>query len=258
MARPIAALGAITIFDSSAASSYHALQASLTKRFRRGWQMTAAYTWSHAIDDVSDVFDLAGAFNLPQDDRDLRAELGDANFDIRHRFAYSVIANAPYLSRFNDAHGAKGFLLGGWQFAAITIYQTGQPFTVNTSFDVNGDGNLTDRLNSLAGLATVDDRRQRLNLTSAPTALLAPQGANGQVGRNIFRASGVANTDVTFIKNFRVIEGQTLTFRAELFNVWNRANFNIPVRVLEAPGFGSSTSTVLTPRQVQIALKYLF
>src|SRR5262249_11503332 len=69
MSRPIAALGAITIFDSSAASSYHALQAGLTKRFRRGWQMTAAYTWSHAIDDVSDVFDLAGAFNLPHADR---------------------------------------------------------------------------------------------------------------------------------------------------------------------------------------------
>ena len=185
MSRPIAALGAFTIFDSSAASSYHALQASLTKRFRRGWQMTAAYSWSHAIDDVSDVFDLAGAFNLSQDDRNLRAERGDANFDIRHRFAYSVIANAPYLSRFNDAHGAKGFWLGGWQFAAIAIYQTGQPFTVNTSFDVNGDGNLTDRLNSLVGLAPVDDRQRRLNLTVSPTALLASQGANGQVGRNI-------------------------------------------------------------------------
>lgn len=258
LARPIAALGAITIFDSSAASSYHALQAGVTKRFTHGWQMTAAYTWAHAIDDVSDVFDLAGAFNLPQDDRDLRAERGDANFDIRHRFVYSVIANAPFLSRFNDAQGAKGFWLGGWQFAAIATYQTGQPFTVNTSFDVNGDGNLTDRLNTLGGLALVDDRRQRLNLTVSPTALLASQGRNGQVGRNIFRAAGIANTDFTLIKNFPVREGQTLTLRAELFNLWNRAHFSVPVRILDAPGFGSAANTVLTPRQLQIALKYLF
>ncbi len=256
--RPIAALGAFTVFDSSAASSYHALQVAATKRFTRGWQMTAAYTWSHAIDDVSDVFDLAGAFNLPQDDRDLRAERGDANFDIRHRFAYSIVADAPFLRRFNDEQGAKGFLLAGWQLASILSFQTGQPFTVNTGFDVNGDGNLTDRLNALNGLIPTDDRRQRLSLTVSPTALLATQGRNGQVGRNIFRASGVVNTDLTLIKNFRVSEGQTLTLRAEFFNLWNRAHFGIPVRILEAPGFGGAASIALPPRQIQIALKYLF
>src|SRR5205814_3324378 len=83
--RPIPALGAFTIFDSSAASNYHSLQASVTKRFSGGRQMTVAYTWSHAIDDVSDVFDIAGAFALPQDGRNVRAERGNANFDIRHR-----------------------------------------------------------------------------------------------------------------------------------------------------------------------------
>jgi hypothetical protein len=256
--RPIAALGAYQVFDSSATSSYHALQVGVTKRFSRGWQMTAAYAWSHALDDVSDVFDLAGAFTLPQDDRNLRLERGHANFDIRHRFIYSTIANVPFLSRFNNARGAVGVLFGNWQFASISTYQTGQPFTVNTSFDVNGDGNLTDRIHNTGGLTVIDERQQKLSFTGNPTTLFAAIGQNGAVGRNTFRASGVAKTDFTLIRNFRVRENQSLVFRAEAFNLWNRTHFGVPVRILEAPAFGRSVSTALPARQIQLALKYLF
>jgi len=258
LSRPIATLGAFTIFDSSASSIYHALQASVTKRFSGGRQLTAGYTWSHAIDDVSDVFDLAGAFSLPQDDSNLRAERGNANFDVRHRFVWSSLSNVPFISRFNDARGFKGAVLGGWQIASISTYQTGQPFTVNTSFDVNGDGNLTDRINTVSGLSVIDSRQQKLALTTSPTALLAPIGQNGRVGRNTFRASGIVNTDFTLIKNFRVREGHTLVFRAEAFNLMNRTHFGIPVRILEAPSFGRSVNTSLPARQVQFALKYVF
>lgn len=256
--RPNPNLGAYTIFDSSAASTYHSLQTTLTKRFAQGYQLTAAYTWSHALDDVSDVFDVAGAFALAQDDRVLRAERASANFDIRHRFALSLVGNLPLLERFNDNRGARGFLLGGWQFASLLTFQTGQPFTVNTSFDVNTDGNLTDRPDTLTGLTMVDDRRVKLNLNAAPTSLLAALGQNGRIGRNTFRASGVARTDLAVVKNFRLRGGHFLVFRAEAFNAWNRTHFGIPVRVLEAPSFGRAVDTLLNPRQIQFALKYVF
>jgi len=256
--RPNAALGAYTVFDSSAASTYHSLQLSGTKRFTKGYQLTAAYTWSHAIDDVSDVFDTAGASVLPQDDRALQAERGNASFDIRHRFTLSAIGNLPFMGRFNDSNGAKKLLLGGWQYASFWTYQTGQPFTVNTSYDVNLDGNLTDRLNTLNGLTIVDSGRERLRLAGTSTALLAPLGKNGSVGRNTFRASGVAKTDLTIIKNFQLRAGQVLVFRTEAFDLFNRTHFAIPVRVLEAPSFGQSVDTLINPRQIQFALKYVF
>jgi hypothetical protein len=256
--RPIAELGAFTTFDSSAASNYHSLQASLTKRYSKGFQFTAAYTWSHAIDDVSDVFDLAGAFVLPQDDRNLRAERASANFDVRHRFVWSAVANVPLLHYFNHAKGAAGFLFGGWQFAALSTYQTGQPFTVNTSYDINLDGNLTDRPNGLNGLQIFDERQRRLALTGTATSLLAPLGQNGRVGRNTFRAAGVAKTDLAVFKNFRFRNEQSLLFRVEVFNLWNRTHFAIPVRVLEAPSFGRSADTLFNARQIQFALKYVF
>ncbi len=256
--RPIAELGAFTLFDSSAASNYHSLQASVTKRYSRGHQFTAAYTLSHAIDDVSDVFDVAGAFVLPQDDRNLRAERADANFDVRHRFVWSAVSNVPLLGRFNNKKGAAGFLLGNWQFASLTTYQTGQPFTVNTSYDINLDGNLTDRLNTLNGLQILDERQRRLALTGTATSLLAPLGRNGSVGRNTFRAAGVAKTDLAVFKNIKFRNEQSLLFRVEVFNLWNRTHFAIPVRVLEAPSFGSSVDTLFNPRQIQFALKYVF
>ncbi len=256
--RPNPNLGAFTIFDSSAGSTYHSFQTAVTKRFSKGYQLTAAYTWSHAIDDVSDVFDLAGAFTLPQNDSGLRFERGNANFDVRHRFAFSAIGNLPYLSRFNNARGAKGFFLGDWQFAMIANIQTGQPYTVNTSFDINLDGNLTDRIDTLEGLQPVDERQQKLVLTTSPVNLLAPLGSDGRIGRNTFRASGVAKTDLTLIKNFRIKAGQFIVFRAEAFNVFNRTHFAIPVRILEAPSFGKSVDTLINPRQIQFALKYVF
>src|SRR5262249_41133977 len=113
--RPNPLLGAYTIFDSSASSIYHSFQATVTKRFSQGYQFGAAYTWSHAIDDVSDVFDVAGSFVLPQDDRALAQERASANFDIRHRFTINSTGNLPILHRFNNNKGAAGFALGGWQ-----------------------------------------------------------------------------------------------------------------------------------------------
>lgn len=256
--RPNPNLGAYTIFDSSAASTYHSLQSTLIRQFSRGFQMTAAYTWSHAIDDVSDIFDVAGASALPQDDRQLRLERGDAGFDIRQRLAVSIVGSIPLLSRFDRQRGLGGLLFGGWQWSAISTIQTGQPFTVNTSYDVNLDGNLTDRLDSLAGLKVVGDGATILRLTESPLNLLASLGENGRVGRNTFRAPGVFRTDFSLNRNIQIRAGHVLTLRFEAFNLWNRTHFGIPVRVLEAPSFGRSVNTLVSPRQIQFALKYTF
>ncbi len=256
--RPNPGLGSYTIFDSSSSSTYHSLQASLTRRMSRGYQVGVSYTWSHAIDDVSDVFDVAGASSLPQDDRNLRLERGSAGFDVRHRLTLSLIGNLPLLSRFNDSSGPAGLLLGGWQWASIVTAQSGQPFTINSSYDVNLDGNLTDRLDTTAGITEVNNGRNILSLNVSPLSLLAGLGQNGRIGRNTFRAPGVFRTDASLNKTFRIREGQSILFKVEAFNLWNRTHFAIPVRLLEAPGFGRSVDTLVAPRQIQVALKYVF
>lgn len=258
--RPNPRLGAVTIFDSSAGSIYHSFQASVQKRYSDGFMLTAAHTWGKAIDEVSDLFDLAGASALPQNDSDLRAERGLANFDLRHRFAASLVAELPFLKWFDSITDARRRIFGGWEAALITVHQSGQPFTAASSLDVNLDGNLTDRLDRLTGLEMNVDRRVRLRPASGTRLLdlLAPVGANGSVGRNTFRASAFHQTDLALMKNITLRGEQTISLRVECFNLWNRPQFAIPVRVLEAPGFGAATTTRSAARQIQFALKYNF
>jgi len=149
-------------------------------------------------------------------------------------------------------------LLNGLQIAGTGRLQTGQPFTVNSIYDVNLDGNLTDRLNTTNGLVITGDRRQPLRLTVNPITLLAPVGGDGSVGRNTFRAGSIIEMDASITKPFAIRENQSILLRVDLFNFINRANYGIPVRLLEAPGFGQATNTVTPGRRLQFALKYSF
>jgi len=252
--RPNPNAGFISRFETTASSRYDSMQLQLRGRFRRTMQYQAAYTFGKVLDEVSDVFDLAGASALPQDSRNLAAERAPANFDVRHRFSYNFVYDLP------EAHGRLARLIfRDLQLAGTGSYQTGQPFTVNSIYDVNLDGNLTDRLNTTAGLVRTGDRRQPLRLTASdPNSLLAPIGENGAVGRNTFRAGGILDLNLALVKRFRVREGQDILFRLDAFNFINRANYGIPVRFLEAPGFGQATSTVTPMRRFQFALKYSF
>lgn len=254
-------LGAYQIYENSAQSNYHALQAEARKRYARGIQFTAAYAWSHAIDDVSDVFMLAGAPIVPQSQNQLRLERGNASFDIRHRLAASLIWDVPFAG---SGPGVGRNLLGDWQVSSIFQAQTGQPFTLGLPNDANLDGNLSDRPATTSGLRFLDEhgpRRVALDAGRSVTDFFSfNQNQQGAVGRNTVRGDGLVNLDlaVTKILRFKFNENHQLAFRAEVFNLLNRANFGLPVRTIGAPGFGSAVETVNPARVVQFAVKYRF
>ncbi len=164
---------------------------------------------------MSDVFDLAGAFVLPQNSVTFAGERGQANFDARHRLAYN------FIYEFQPPGTSRGFarhLLEGLQVAGTGRYRTGQPFTVNSIFDVNLDGNLTDRLGNTNGLVRTGSRRQPLRLASDPLTLLAPIGSDGAVGRNSFRAGGVLELDLSApLKRFHLFGGQSVSVLCRRF-----------------------------------------
>jgi hypothetical protein len=237
-----------TSFESSASSTYNSLQVEFRKQYTSRFQFRTALTYSHAIDDASDFFDTAGAFSLPQNSLD-RSERASSNFDIRLR---------------SVTHFVRDFRkFGGWQLAGIVTAQTGQPFTVNSAFDINRDGNLTDRLDNTAGLirgSIAGDRSVQLSLAPGtnPLNLLAADGRDGAVGRNTFRAPSQFSFDLSATKFFNFSERVRLHARMEIFNLFNRTNFGIPVRILESPAFGKSTYTTTPPRTIQFVFKLVF
>jgi len=254
--RPNKALGPYQIFSNSASSIYHALQIEARKRYSQNYQFTAAYTWSHAIDDVSDLFPIAGAPVIAQDSRNLRAERGDANFDIRQRFVASLLWDLPF---YRNSSGA-GRLLKNWQIASIFQANTGQPFTLNLPVDANLDFNLTDRPSTTNGLIFLTAHGPQ-RVTLAPGKQLTDfftLGRNGAVGRNTVRGDNFIDLDLSVSRTFRFGETKSLMFRAEFFNSLNRANFGLPVRVIGAPGFGSAVDTVTPARTIILVLKSAF
>lgn len=255
-ARPLAGVGVLNQFETTAESRYDAFQFQARGRFSMTLDFQATYTYSHAIDNASDVFDLAGSPALPQNSLTFSGERGSANFDARHRFAYSVVQD---FSGFAAGGRARRRLLNGLQLAGTGQYQTGQPFTVGSIFDVNLDGNLTDRLNTTTGLIETGDRNRPVRLGVAdPRTLLAPFGTDGAVGRNTFRAGGYLSIDLAILKDIIFKNQQRISFRLDAFNLFNRANFGVPARFLEAPGFGFAPRTLSPNRRIQIGLKYVF
>ena len=259
-ARPVSNVGAINQFETTGRSQYHSLQIGLRGQLlNRKLQYQMNYVYGKVLDDVSDVFDLAGAFALPQNSRTFEGEYAAANFDIRHRFTYNFIYDLPSLKNRSEV---VEFFFGGWQISGTGKFNTGQPFTVNSIFDVNKDGNLTDRLNNTQFITVTGNNQNPLQLTCTTAtqcqSMLAPIGQNGSIPRNSFRAGNVLELDLSFAKAFTFRETQSFQFRVDVFNFINRANFGVPVRFLEAPGFGQATDTITPGRRIQFVLKYSF
>src|SRR5712691_11839521 len=127
--------------ETSANSSYNALQTSFTLRNRRGWTSMVNYTWSHSIDNASDGQDYVA--NATQPDNSFRADLerGNSNFDSRHRFVWSFGYDIP---NFAPAHPRLG---KGWQLNGVLTLRSGNPFHLNYNFegDFNGSGEFFGR-----------------------------------------------------------------------------------------------------------------
>jgi len=258
-------------------STYHALQASLHKRFTNGFSMLGSYTFSKTLDDVSS-FNItgsasqstAGENDLAQNPFDLSAEHGRSMFDARHRFVVSYEWDLPF---FTHADGWQGKVLGGWQVSGITTFQTGTPFTVYDSTGVSAQGGAPE----ISGFPS-----DRPNLVGDPTKGSCVNGAHagtpdcwfnpaafqqldpvtqigefGNAGRNIVQGPGFQQWDFSALKNFYFTESRNLQFRAEFFNVFNHANFGLPVNDMNSANTGT-IQTSQAGRLVQLALKFFF
>jgi len=253
--RPNPAFEDVSIIESQANSIYHSLQMRLEQRLSHGLSALASYTYGKSIDNSSGIFSSAGDPNFPQNSRNLAAERGRSNFDIRHRFSLSYGYDLPI---------AKGHrYLGGWQSFGVMSFQTGQPFTVALNPDLDnsntgraslGFGN-NDRPNVVRNPTLSNPTPTRWFDTSA--FVTPPRGNFGNAGRNILDGPGLANVNFSIVKNTSLTERLNMQFRAEFFNLFNRDNFNLPDGFVGSATFGQITSAQ-SPRRVQLAVKFLF
>ena len=237
--------------ETTANSSYNALQTSFTLRNRRGWTSMINYTWSHSIDNASDGQDYVA--NATQPDNSYRADLerGNSNFDNRHRF----VATAGYsIPNFAKAHPRLG---KGWQLNTVVTLRSGNPFHLTLFDDYNNTGEFFPRPDIVgdpyAG-THAPDRFINLSAFKVPCTL-DPAGDGsaascipgtwhfGSLGRNALRGPGYKNVDFSIFKDTPITEGVKVQLRAEIFNIFNHPNFSNPL----LPSFAADITSNIDP-----------
>jgi hypothetical protein len=252
---PYPQYGTISISASPGSSSYNSLQAELEKSFTKYVQFKAAYTWSHALDDVA----------APQNPSNLAGEYGNGASNVPQKFVFAGVFALPVGRGMRFGAGMSPVLnavIGGWQLSTITNFFSGLPFTPTSSVNTLNNGG-TQRPNR-TGSGLPAQGQQTINHWFNTSAFAAPaQYQYGNSGRDILRGPDTKYSDVSLFKTFKVGE-RDLTFRGDTFNITNTPQFNNP-----AAAIGSATAGVISSagspvsfqrisREIQLSVKLLF
>jgi hypothetical protein len=264
-----------THWFSEGVSSYNGLEVDVNHRFNHGPQFRGVYTFSKALDD-GDIMNTSVATNSPAFASNPRnpkvADYGRTLFDIQHAAVIHATYDLPFGRK--NASGQNPWwnsAIGIWQISGIETLLSGLPFTPQLSYNPSNDGDTRNPVRPslnpaftgpiiLGGPGRYFDPNAFLTpATSVPTI-----GTYGNAPRNFLQGPGLAETDLSVVKKLLFTERINLQFRAELFNLFNRTNFNNPNPVVftsatsrPSPTAGVITSTSTSSRQVQFGLKLL-
>jgi hypothetical protein len=268
---PYPQFGVVSWRGNDSNSTFHAMQLNLRRQFQSGWLLAANYMWSHSINDDGIG---GGESDTPQDVYCRACEKASSDFDVRQTFNVAAVYQLPFGA--GKAHlsepGMARAILGGWQFSGLATARTGLPVNVviNRSnsalpdlYSVSG----SERPDLVSGVSLTPPGGQTPTNWINPAAFATPApGTFGDAGRNLVRAPGLWQMDSALAKTIGLTERTNLQFRAEVFNLFNRAQYGSPQANLSSPlSFGVITTPVNagatgsgTPRQFQLALRLSF
>jgi carboxypeptidase family protein/TonB-dependent receptor-like protein len=265
-AAPDPRFSAVTEIHSAGVSNYNGLVVSFQRRFEKGFLLQANYTWSHALDEVSNGGFLTfnggsgGSVLNPQDSNNVRKyNYGNADYDTRRYFS------ASYLQELHYRHG-PALLLKGWQVAGTIFIRSGFPYTVFDSvatnllsafgYGANGFGFGSPVYANFLGTSypgCSSPRRACLDESQFSSPVARMPATFGAQRRNQFYGPGFFDTDLALIKETKIRgwEGARLGVGALFFNLFNHPNFDGPNVDIGTPSnFGRITETVTTPTSI--------
>lgn len=266
--RPIQALNQIAninFLGYYGASTYHGLLTKVQKTFQNGTSLMAVYTWGKSIDDsISGSSGQSNRVGGYQDINNRRQARAPSTFDVPHRLVISGVYELPFgkgRKMLSSGNAVVNGLVGGWQLNTIATIQSGfgiTPTMAASNLNNAGAYQLPNRIcnGNLPGNERTITRWFDTSCFVAPPAL-----TYGNSGLNIVRGPGLQQVDLAFLKNFGLSfrEGARVQFRAEAFNIANRANFRNPNFNIGVPAGGTITQTLTGfGRQVQLVLKVEF
>jgi hypothetical protein len=257
---------------SLGSASYNSLQVDVNHRFSHDLFLRGVYTWSKALDD-GDSLNATTSANAPalaSNPYDVKADWGPATYDVRNLGVISVVYGLPFGNgkRFAGGLGKVGNgAVSGWSVNSLVVLQAGFPITPQLSYNPSNNGDTRNAVRPFVnpnfhGSAILGKPGQWFN----PSAFLQPpanSGFFGNLSRDSLLGPGLATWDFSAVKDTAIHEKLSLQFRAEIFNLLDRANFNTPNLIVFTPTgvsgtAGAISSTSTTSRQVQFGLKLLW
>jgi hypothetical protein len=263
-------------------SIYHALQVRVEREFSNGLQFLLTYTWSKSIDDASATDDSIswlgggttdGSTLQVQNPYDLRGERAESVYNIPHTLQFSFVYELPVGKgrRYgSDMHPVLNAVVGGWQLNGIVRIDNGRPIipgldSPNSIPTFGQRPNLTGTLKrGSAGPADSTDPDTGVSYFGNPDSLSQPDANTfGSSARTLssVRQPGARDVSMSLFKDFpmaAIREGMRMQFRLESFNTFNHPHFAGPNANVGASDFGFISSTLGSPRQLQLALKLYF
>ncbi|HTC64592.1 MAG TPA: TonB-dependent receptor [Candidatus Saccharimonadales bacterium] len=274
-------------------SFYDALQVNLTQRLAHGFQIRGSYTWGRSIDTNSSTIVGDEFLSSPSSLHvfDLSQDRGLSDFNVSQTL---VIAGTWQIPGPRSLNGPLAWVAKGWETSALLKANSGVPFTptFGTDGDPLGLGSsdpwaFPNRLGGPGCSSLVNPgnpnnyiKTQCFAVPTAPSTAFYNQYCNpsfaaptcinlgGNAGRNILIGPGLVNLDLSLVKNTHVGDSINVQFRAEAFNIFNRANYQVPPLVTGTDIFDSAgvpnasagviTSTTTTSRQIQFGIKLLW
>lgn len=237
-------------------SSYNALLWKVEKRFSRGLSFLSAFTWSHSIDDETEVGNGTGG-NGAVNPWNIELNRGNSYSDVRRQWAFSAAYELPFGQgkTWLNHGGIVNAVFGGWQVASLVTMRSGIPFTVTTSGGITNAGG-ADRPNRIGNGTLPSDQQTIDHWFDTSAFVVQPQYTYGNAGRNILFGPNLRNLDLSLSKSFSITESKRLQFRAESFNFTNTPAFGQPAATLNGLGVGQITSAG-DPRRIQFGLKFI-
>jgi outer membrane receptor protein involved in Fe transport len=238
-------------------SNYQSLQVQFRRRFVHGLAYTLNYTWSKSLDiGCSGFFNEGCAIQQPYN---FNADRSVSGFDVPHNFNINWTYAIP-VGRGSNSTGNKALdlIVGDWQINGIATFLSGQPYTVNVNGDIARIGNANGYMRPNVVGDPVKSNPDTTEWFNRSAFVAPPALTFGTAGRNILRADGTTNFDISVFRRFAVNERFNVEFRAESFNTFNSTQYGIPVSNFSRADFGQVTGTAREARQLQLGLKLIF
>ena len=258
-APPNTALALVTQYLSAGDSNYNGLTISLQRRFSQGFTFNVNYTWSHALDDVSNggvanlpfgILDTDPSVTMPQNPFNIRGNYGSSDYDVRHYVSATFMVTDMF--RHAGFHWGPNRVFSGWTLSSNWFFRTGLPFSI---VDTADEGALAGYNYSGPIFATplthiASSCTSAVNSPCLSTSQFAPSGALtgfGTMGRNSVYGPHFFDVDLALMKDVKLGEHATFSFGAQAYNLFNHPNFDQPVNDISNPQFGLSIAAVGPP-----------